>query len=149
MKVEYPSNIMYDNYLKKHISDGLKSRNVRGLFRIPDSNIVIDANQQKSSFIAQSKELGEDIPKRKEPEIIMDDEKDGNIEFFIDQARVNPEKNIALRNWKTGTPRMVIKSDGKNVNIYSGTSSLQPKYYSEDKGLLKDNVDIILWFQIP
>ena len=49
IKVEYPSNESFDNYFKKHISEGLKTRNIRGLFRIPESNIVIDVKERQEA----------------------------------------------------------------------------------------------------
>ena len=39
----------FDKFYKDHVSEGIKSRNIRGLFRVPDDNkhLVVDAQEEK------------------------------------------------------------------------------------------------------
>ena len=193
IKVEYPSNESFDNYFKKHISEGLKTRNIRGLFRIPESNIVIDVKERREAEeepkvqlpfnseeqnlhlpgnidepqeeqnrvrmsyptrkpdVPKKQEEEEEIPllRKKQPQVSEVIDKDKTIDFYIQQAKMNPEKNIAVINKNTGTPKMVLRSDETGTKIYSGTMSMIPKYFDEDKGLLRDEGDIAYETRYP
>ena len=59
----------FDKYYKDHITEGIKSRNIRGLFRVPDDDkhLVVDAQEEKD-------DKGKDQPTEQKMQVPLKDE---------------------------------------------------------------------------
>ena len=73
-------------------------------------------------------------PNYPEPEIIDVEDKE-SIDYYIDLAKGQPGKKLAIISKKTGAPLMGIKYDGSKVKISSGVPAMKPRYIKE--GVLK------------
>ena len=86
-------------------------------------------------------------PKFPEPEIIDVEEKQP-IDYYIDLAKQQPGKKLAIIYKGTGAPRMGITYDGSKVKISSGGLAMEPNYAKE--GVLKKTmIDKIYSIKYP
>ena len=61
----------FDKFYKDHVSEGIKSRNIRGLFRVPDDNkhLVVDAQEDKEDEENKPSEQKMQVPLKDENQI--------------------------------------------------------------------------------
>ena len=86
-------------------------------------------------------------PKFPEPEIIDVEEKQP-IDYYIDLAKQQPGKKLAIIYKGTSAPRMGITYDGSKVKISSGGLAMEPNYAKE--GVLKKTmIDKIYSIKYP
>ena len=66
-------------------------------------------------------------PESLSPEIIDVEDKE-SINYYIDLAKQQPGKKLAIISKKTGTPLMGIKYDGSKVKISSGGLAMESNF---------------------
>ena len=61
----------FDKFYKDHVSEGIKSRNIRGLFRVPDDDkhLVVDAQEEKDDKDDKHTEQKMQVPLKDEIQI--------------------------------------------------------------------------------